>query len=248
MMAGKWTLHRIFTNVSGLKAHIPETALLNSASAERFLGKYRSVYIKPIRRHMGIGIIKAWRSHGSYRYVKVRSAVRNYSSLSAMLANIGIGRNQYIVQRDVNLARYNKRPFDIRVMMMRGAKGQWRYCGMVAKVAGAGSVITNVAKGGGYAAAVDSVLGASFSPQRTAEIKRKLLSLSRLICSHSGKYKYTSEIGIDYGIDPTGKIWLIEVNYDFPSHGLFNRLRDKTYYRTIKRTKREYLSWKARRK
>ncbi|WP_420869612.1 YheC/YheD family protein [Cohnella ginsengisoli] len=39
---------------------------------------------------------------------------------------------------------------------------------------------------------------------------------------------------MDYGIDRSGKVWLIEVNFDYPSHTLFAKLKDRSAYRRIK--------------
>ncbi|KQX68230.1 hypothetical protein ASD40_25500 [Paenibacillus sp. Root444D2] len=36
--------------------------------------------------------------------------------------------------------------------------------------------------------------------------------------------------GIDLAVDKEGRIWIIEVNVHNPSHGLFNKLKNKQYY------------------
>ncbi|WP_338130665.1 YheC/YheD family protein [Cohnella ginsengisoli] len=54
------------------------------------------------------------------------------------------------------------------------------------------------------------------------------------MCNRFDRYKYSRQIGIDYGIDRSGKVWLIEVNFDYPSHTLFAKLKDRSAYRRIK--------------
>ena len=44
-------------------------------------------------------------------------------------------------------------------------------------------------------------------------------------------------IGFDIGIDQKGNIWIIEVNF-YPVLSMFNLLKDKTMYRTIKKYKK----------
>ncbi|WP_312111061.1 hypothetical protein [Brevibacillus reuszeri] len=45
---------------------------------------------------------------------------------------------------------------------------------------------------------------------------------------------------IQKGLDLAQIDGRIEVNYDFPSHALFAKLKDKTYFRTIKRLHFQY--------
>lgn len=42
--------------------------------------------------------------------------------------------------------------------MMRNSQNSWQYAGMLAKVAGQSSVITNVNRGGGYAISIENAL------------------------------------------------------------------------------------------
>ncbi|OCT14369.1 hypothetical protein A8709_26490 [Paenibacillus pectinilyticus] len=68
----------------------------------------------------------------------------------------------YIIQRAIDIAKINARPFDdIRIMMMRNDQNQWQYAGMLAKVARRSSVITNVTRGGGYATPIEHALDTS---------------------------------------------------------------------------------------
>jgi hypothetical protein len=128
---------------------------------------------------------------------------------------------------------------------MRNGSGRWEYAGMLAKVAGKGSIITNVRRGGGYAVKVGTALKQFLSKKRRKEVKKKLKRLSYRIVRRFDRYKRSWQIGLDFGVDRSGQIYLIEVNYDYPSHALFLRLKDKKYFRKIKRLAREY---KARRK
>ena len=232
---GKWQLHRFYSGDNVVRRHLPPTALYSSASLRRFLDRYGSVYIKPNYEHQGIGIIKAWMTKtGTYTYVKVRGpAAAALPSVTALHRKLGIRRKPvFVVQKTVTLARTKGRPFDIRVMMMRHRE-KWTYVGMLAKVAGRDSVITNVRRGGGYVQTVHEALRSAGQKDLTSK-EAQLRKLSYRICERFNRYKYTRQIGIDYGIDQSGKIWVIEVNFDYPSHALFAKLNDRTVYRKIK--------------
>ncbi|MBO9607284.1 MAG: YheC/YheD family protein [Paenibacillaceae bacterium] len=242
---GKWELHRFYAKDGAIARHMPAAAPLNKRSFLRLLTQYGSVYVKPNYEHRGAGIMKAWRNaEGNYIFVRVRgrrTQLRTLNDLYAKVRNGAAGR-RHIVQRTIDLAQIGGRSYDVRVMMVRGGSGAWQYVGMLAKVAGPGSVVTNVSRGRGYALAIEPALSRSLGaqPARIAAIKRQLVHLSYRISRRFNAYKYTAQIGIDYGVDKQGRIWLIEVNFDYPSHVLFKRLADKTMFRDIKRTLADY--------
>lgn len=244
-MPGKWGLHTFYMKDSRIAPLLPETKVYAKASFQDMMNRYESVYVKPNMDHMGKGIIKVWKSKDGYRMLKVKGKSRLFTNLESLTGHVhaAVKGKAHIVQRTIPLAEVKGRRFDIRVMMMRDGHNKWRYTGMIAKVAGPSSIITNVRRGGGYAITVGQALGQSVASGRNDEqkrLKKELISSSYAICERFNSYKYSSQIGIDYGVDVDGKLWLIEVNFDYPSHMLFARLRDKTMYRLIKRRRREY--------
>lgn len=242
--SSKWSLHKFYWKDPQIRPFLPPTSLLNPNSLQSFLSKYQSVYVKPNRKHMGKGIMKVWKSGSGYAFIKERGGKSESSSLEELYQNMMKNRlsQPYIVQKTIHLAKVNHRPFDIRVMMMRNRSKKWQYAGMLAKVAGPDSIITNVARGGGYVTTVGDALRQSglFKDHEIGKIKRQLTRLSYRVCRRFNRYKFTSQIGIDYGIDTEGRIYIIEVNFDFPSHGLFKKLKDKTYYKRIRRLAYEF--------
>jgi hypothetical protein len=194
--------------------------------------------------------MKAWKVNDGFKLVRVKGTPQHFGAMEPVVRHIlsVAGKSPYIVQQAIPLAQIDGRRYDIRVMMMRDSKDQWAYSGMLAKVAGPSSVVTNVNRGGGYAATVRLALeGSGFSKPEIERIERQLKHLSYVICRRFDRYKYSSQIGIDFGVDSKGKLWLIEVNFDFPSHALFAKLTDKSLYRLIKMRRASYLRMKNRR-
>ncbi|MGQ7887556.1 YheC/YheD family protein [Paenibacillus sp. WC2504] len=244
-MPGKLGLHLFYSKDPHIRATLPPTTVLKRDSFYRFMRRYQSVYIKPNMSHMGKGIMKAWSTDKEYRLVKVKGGYKSFRNLKSTYNAIQklTSKDQYILQRTIHLAKIQTRPFDIRVMMMRNSQNEWQYTGMLAKVAGQSSVITNVNRGGGYVIPIENALDTSLrltheQQQRTI---KDLIDLSHRICDRFNRYKYSSQIGIDFGIDQHHKIWIIEVNFDYPSHDLFNKLKDKTMYRKIKSLRNKYM-------
>ncbi|MEJ8547547.1 YheC/YheD family protein [Brevibacillus borstelensis] len=248
--SSKWSLHKFFDRHPIIRSYLPATSLYQPALLDSFLQKYDTVYIKPSSTHMGKGIMKVWKTDGGYALVKERGQSVTVSTLGELkqLVDQNAGNAKHIIQKGIPLAEVNRRPFDIRVMMLRNGAGKWQYAGMLAKVAGPDSVITNVARGGGYVTTVRQALlqSGAVKPEQASSVIRELVRLSHQVCTHFNKYKHSSQIGIDWAIDKKGTLSVIEVNFDFPSHGLFAKLPDKTYYRTIKRLRSQYLARRAR--
>lgn len=246
-MPGKWGLHTFYSRDAHLAKLLPNTKILTRASLRELLNRFGSVYVKPNMEHMGKGIIKVWKTAGAFRIVKVKGRqqpLKTEQELVNRVMTMAQGK-PHIVQQAIPLAQIKGRNYDIRVMMMRDGNDRWQYSGMLAKVAGPTSVITNVLRGGGYAVSVREALRSSLPAKiNKAQLERDLIARSHAICRRFNRYKYSSQIGIDFGVDRNGKLWLIEVNFDFPSHELFNRLPDKTWYRLIKRRHAEYLRMK----
>ncbi|OXM85425.1 YheC/YheD family protein [Paenibacillus rigui] len=244
-MPGKWSLHRFYERDPRLRKLLPETRLLRPESFRAMVRRYGSVYVKPNMEHAGKGILKVWKTKGSYRLVKIKGKPRQFGSLKEVTRTVmkQVSRKPYIVQQTINLAVVGSRPYDIRVMMMRDRHDRWRYTGMLAKVAGASSVVTNVQRGKGYVLPMGKALRLSLTHDsgRQKRILNRIIHTSYAVCRRFNKYKYSSQIGIDYALDRKGRLWIIEVNFDYPSHALFARLADKTMYRLIKQRRSEYV-------
>ncbi|RNB88803.1 YheC/YheD family protein [Brevibacillus nitrificans] len=240
--SSKWALHKFYSRSSSLGRYLPPTAVLSRKTLSAYLRRYSSVYIKPDAEHTGTGIIRAWKKNGRYSFVKVKGKKRESSSVEGLYKKIrkSNGKGRHIIQKTIPLAKVNGRRFDIRVMMMRNATGSWEYAAMLAKVAGKGSIISNVRRGGGYALPVAAALAPSLSQAKTAEVKRRLVQLGYQISRYFDRFKRRSELGIDFAVDKTGRIYLIEVNHEVPSHVLFLKLKDKSHFHNIRRLARAY--------
>ncbi|SDO71986.1 YheC/D like ATP-grasp [Paenibacillus sp. yr247] len=245
-MPGKWGLHTFYMKDNVIQSYLPYTRLFSWFTLNQIFRKYNSVYVKPNMSHMGKGIMKAWKSSDGFRLVKVKGRSKRCLTLQNLYENIRkeTRSETYIIQKAIDLATFKGSSFDIRVMMMRNAQNHWSYVGMLAKVAGKSSVITNVNRGGGYVITVDQALSGSLSlsKQEQRRMIRELIRLSHRICDRFIRYKYSSQIGIDFAVDSKKKLWLIEVNFDYPSHELFAKMKDHSNYRRIKAIRHSYLN------
>ncbi|MBL0385178.1 YheC/YheD family protein [Tumebacillus sp. ITR2] len=235
---GKWGCWRFFAQVPQIKKYLPETAVLTQVSLQKFLGKYSSVYVKPSAGWGGRGITKVWKREDSgYSFVVERGKAVHSKTISELYRQLRARQRPgitYIVQRGIQLAKINERPYDIRLMMMR-VHGKWEYVGMLAKVAGPNSVITNVARGKGYVSDIDTALKKSLGLSETqrAKLKKEMVTLAHRTVNRFEDWKHYSQIGLDLAVDTSGRLWMIEENTG-PAHSLFAKLRDPRMYRRIK--------------
>lgn len=242
---GKYLLWQLFARNQTIRKHLPDTARYSAATLNMWLKKYTSVYIKPSAGSRGRGIYKIWRQNKQYWLQHTTHAPRKFSNLTSVHRYIqaGMGSALYIIQQGIQLATIAGQPYDIRVMMQRSRMGgRWLYSGMIAKVAGKGSIVTNIGLSHGRVLEVSEALNQSLhcNKQAIRNYRRKLIQLSSLVASHFDSYQKYRELGLDLAIDTSGRIWLIEENTG-PSHQLFAKLTSNLdMYHTIQRRARQY--------
>gem|GEM_PF-663097 len=238
----KFHYYRVFRKDPVLRRHMPDTAICTRGSLAAFLDRYGTVYIKPNVGGRGEGVVKAWRTpDGRILYVVEKGTPLAAPSAAALWDRLGLGEKRHVVQRALDLAEYRGSKYDIRVMMIRDAKDRWRFAGMLAKTAGPGSIVTNIARGQGEVVEAGEALAASHGA-RWPLIRSRILQLARRCNRMFDRIRYEWQMGYDFAVDKDGKVWLIEANPGNPSHALFAKLPDPAAYRRIKRAVR---IWRA---
>ncbi|TDY51025.1 YheC/D-like protein [Alicyclobacillus sacchari] len=222
---GKWLLYRFFARNASARKHLPTTRKYSKKSLASMLQAYGAVYLKPAAGSRGRGVMKVWNDRQGR--VIVQHTVRRPIAFATLdKANVHIRRSQggnvYIVQQAVRLLQVKGRPMDVRVMMQRDRPGgKWLYSGMVAKIAGPSSIVTNVALSHGTVMSVDRALRqAGWTKEQIARTKSRLVQLAHAWAKHFDTYQPYRELGFDVAIDVEGGIWLLEENTG-PSHRLF---------------------------
>lgn len=235
---GKYLLWRFFANHKAIRPYLPDTRRFTRQAFINMLNQYGMVYVKPSGGSMGRGVIKVWKSGQRVFIKKTVQAVKTFPSVDAAASHLTTLTKgyAYIVQRGIHLATIDGRPLDIRVMMQRSEPGgSWLYSGMLAKVAGPRSVVTNVALSRGYVLEVEDALKRSlgWGKGRINKMVDEMKRLSFTAAKHFDSYQRYRELGFDMAVDSNGKLWLIEENTG-PSHPLFKRLKSNlSMYRRI---------------
>jgi hypothetical protein len=123
-----------------------------------------------------------------------------------------IGKRVYLMQPMLDLRGSMGEPFDIRSLMQKNKNGRWTLTGVAARCGAPGTVTANL-HGGGFAASAKEVLVPLFGEQRGSELLQEISRVSFLLVTRLeetlGRF---AEIGLDYGVDRSGRLWFLEAN------------------------------------
>ena len=240
-MRDKWKDYQVMKREEALLKSLPKTQLLTKQSFWEMMNKNNQVIIKPRHGYQGRGVTQIsslgknlYEIHAENKKVTLTDREEVYSQLNVQKGSFRYKR--YIVQQRIPLATIDDCPFDLRVMVQRRKNSPiWVVTGKLAKVAAQNYFITNVAQN---VLPVEEAIQNSSLSQFHLQIQDLLSEIDRiaLLAGAQLNPKYRT-IGFDIGLDQKGKIWIIEANF-YPVLSIFNLLKDKTMYETIKSYKK----------
>lgn len=229
---------QVYEALSGkreLLPYLPVTELYRSADQlSRMIAQYpEGIVMKPAAGMQGRGVVHVKRAAkdsavaiaGSSR--QLRPFALKFDDLPAATTWIErfVKRSAFVIQPYLQLAGSDGRPFDIRVLMQKDKDGRWRPSGSAARLGQVGSVASNL-HGGGDAAPAVALLAAKLGEAKA----ERLLEEIHTICRYTTKYLERcfgrfAELAFDFGVEPDGKLWLLEVNSK-PGRASFRLIRD----------------------
>lgn len=213
----KWDHHRELMNNSQIRRYLPATMKLNKKSFFAMLTRYQTVYLKPNQGAFGVGIMQVRKiEHEKKTYFRVHVGTRQkrFQSIDKAYDFVWANRvnTDYLVQQGIDLLRWNKRPFDLRLMITKQKDNTWRNEGFVGRAAHPQKIVTNI-RSGGTAVSIENLLAPYTNRITQKKIIRKLNFLGSRICKQLEKnYPGIQLFGIDIGMDQNLKPWVIEVN------------------------------------
>lgn len=210
---------RLLSQHPHLRAAIPKTIKLTSPKRTlSFLREAGTIFAKPALGSVGKGVYKIRRlldETGGERFeLHSWRGARRRLTLAALRRWFAAHQKRgYIVQQGIDLARYQGRPFDIRVTVQRDGQGAWRVTGMVARIARAGKPVTNLGRGGSTQT-LDAVLASAFPASDRTMLQERLRRLALEIAhALSRRWRGLADLGLDLALDQHGKVWFLEANF-----------------------------------
>ncbi|WP_171056150.1 YheC/YheD family protein [Paenibacillus sinopodophylli] len=219
-----------------LAKHLPHTVLLDTpeqllALADRYTS---GIIIKPSAGMQGRGILHVTRCPIE-RNILVKGRNRENLFFTASFSKervFGdwisrfINRSPYLLQPYLELSGEDEKPFDVRALVQKGENRRWFITGVAVRSGTAGSVTSNL-HGGGNAYPALQLLSAKFGKSKAERLLEQIHTISKQTAeqleSHFGRL---AELGLDYGIDRSGRLWLLEANTK-PGRSSFQRIGDQ---------------------
>ncbi|MFD0715215.1 YheC/YheD family protein [Paenibacillus sp. GCM10027626] len=212
-LASKWAKTEALLSQERVAPHIPPTRMFNSFNLRKMLNTHRMVVVKPVRGAGGHGVIKVTKEGSGYAhtYYAQKKHFSSFNGLYKSLNRLRKGKS-YIIQKGIHLATIDGRPIDYRVKYVKKEDGKWKIRAIVGRLARPGLFVTNLSRGGTMMAGSEGIRR-SFSPKAVTSKKREMRELTRLSTQVlEGRYPGIGQLGFDFGIDNSGKIWIFEVN------------------------------------
>jgi hypothetical protein len=221
-LPGKLEVHRALNRHPLLRRLLPATyRFKGSGQLESLIATHpQGLFLKPSSGMQGRGTLAINRGADSDGWVVTGRSMRNgpyqrrlasLSRIEAAVERIAWGR-VYIVQPLLKLRLAGGEPFDIRSLVQKDGSGRWRYTGAAARVGAVGTATANL-HGGGVASPIESFLRKHYADSNAERLRRDIRVASLLVAEQLERsFGRFIELGIDFGIEPNGRLWLIEAN------------------------------------
>ncbi|EYE89453.1 alpha-L-glutamate ligase [Fervidicella metallireducens AeB] len=215
----KWETHKVLLSCRETRKYLPDTALCtHPATLIKFLNKYGVVYIKDSGGSRGENIYKVYpREDGVLivSYVKSGKIYMNEMSpkdVYTKIINGSLYGKKVILQQGINLAHFQGKPLDVRILVQKDASGKWIISDKSIRIANSPhSPVTNISNGGEVKKFADVI--PKLFPISNIKINEELDKMLLSICNCLEiNYGLLGELGIDVALDIHGRLYLLEVN------------------------------------
>ncbi|GGG74846.1 YheC/YheD family endospore coat-associated protein [Paenibacillus radicis (ex Gao et al. 2016)] len=235
-LPSKWEVYSYLRQDAALARSLPLTQPV--VELEQLLPQLKvksgGLFLKPAAGMQGKGALHIrlhpltgqWLAVGrTKRNLPIKRAFDDWPAL-AQWGERFIGPTAYISQPYLELRGRDGKAFDVRALVQKDETGQWALTGTAVRVGSGGSLTSNL-HGGGSASDAAEYLADAFGEQMA---KRMLNEIERLSLHAAPKleerFGRLAELGFDFGIEPAGRIWLLEVN-SRPGRASLRLLGDK---------------------
>jgi hypothetical protein len=217
---------------------VPVTRPFSKQALKEMLDRFGMVYVKPVNGTFGQGVIRVEKRAGNERSYEFQSGVQKYRcpSFENLYRTLKRAkqRKKYLIQQGIELLKYAKRRFDIRIMVQQNPDAVWETTGLIGRLAHPRKIVTNY-HSGGTPMPIGKLLGVHLDRRRRKEYLARLTSLGTSVAAAlQKKYPGLKEIGIDVAVDDRFVPWILEVNTK-PDPFIFRKLPDRSVFRKVYR-------------
>ena len=234
----KWELHRLLKSDDKLSKHIPETKYFqNTNDLISMLELFGKVYLKGCKGSRGKQVLSvATLPDGGY---EVRSyvdkiVVRHIHGLHQLNRHISsyLSGKHVIIQQAIDLITIDDRIIDFRGELQRNGMGELTITAIPVRIGKQYSPISTRGSSYPFEFFFENIM--NYSKEETAWITSSaeefLIEIYTLVEQAYGPF---GELGIDIGLDKTGKLWFIECNAKSAKVSLYNTTSGETLQRAF---------------
>lgn len=243
----KWDMYQWLGQFPEIKKHLADSDIyININDLINYFNIYEKVYIKPINKSQGTGIIEIEknkiRNNTLYKikYMKNKKKqeveLNNTREVSNFL-KLTLLKNKYIIQQGLELIETEDCKNDFRVLIVKNRFGNWEDFGMVVRHGVKGSIISNISGGGSAEISEDFFKNTlKLEEDKVYQLRKKMSTIAinaakaLEICGVK-----CGNLGIDMGIDNRDHIWIIEINNRDPNHTIAIDANDRQMFYSVKR-------------
>ena len=217
----KWEVYQALKDHQ-LAHTLPVTQLFTKKNLDEFTSSFDEIFIKPRDGSLGKGIIKViCLPNGRFCYAPVsknRTEWKKAKSINDLYQGIlhlsGREAHKMILQQGLPLARFQKRIFDIRTLIQKDGSGIWTYVGGGVRIAGPDRFVTHIPNGGKHGRLGEIIPAVFGNTVQVADVEAQIQAVVRWVPQtlENNTKLNLAVLSLDLGIDPSGKVWIIEVN------------------------------------
>lgn len=243
-LPAKYNVYEQLAEDNALRPYLPLTLRYSYEKMKELMRETdNGIILKPTAGMQGKGILhlekELWGS-GLTATGRTRSnqpffrSFRDGASLALWL-NRFIGNAPYLIQPYLRLSDAENRPYDIRVLLQKDGSGKWKETGNAARMGTAGALTSNL-HGGGTALSSTAMLSVNLGKSKAERLLRQIHTISGHTAARLEQcFGRFGELALDFGIEPDGRLWLLEANAK-PGREVFRLIGDKRTQRlTIER-------------
>ncbi len=238
VLKGKADVYAALAADAEIKPCLPYTIKLEKQALLTWLQRHDAAYLKPEAGSQGKGgLLVERRSCGEPSEDKYSVKGRDFNNRQIEISfrdsrellgwlQAFTGQRRYLLQPFLQLTDFWGEPYDIRALVQKDGTGGWTLTGFAARKGAAGGITSNL-HGGGTAWEAAPFLQKLFGADESSAILQTLNRLSAKIPPLlEQSFGRLLELGIDYGIDRSGRIWILEANSK-PGRSAFEHLPDQ---------------------
>lgn len=239
---GKWEMYQWFSKEPGINQHIPYTILYHSpGDILEMLGRFPKIYVKPVLGLQGRGIVRISKENKLFIFKYRESRVNHIVTLedpSQVKEYIGkrFNHGRHLIQQAVDLLEYKGRLIDFRCVVQKNQSNTWICQAIIGRLGVRDSIVSNISSGGA-AFTVENILSMAIqsSEENIVDLKQKIATFAITVCNKLDEYGINcGSLGLDIGMDPQGRLWLIEINNRNPDPGIALDIPDLQLYYTLR--------------